>query len=281
MLSFRLSRRFPGGALVATAMLSLTTAATATVPPCAGDVDGDGVVGFADLTVLLSSWGPCAGCPGDLDGSGSVDFVDLTTLLASWGPCTFAYPAPRPHPEAEQIVLQMLGDAGAWTAPDDLYDRAVQDLAAIRLAHPGLTGETNSPLWSATTLIVKKIAGAPQDKYQAMNAYMQVVSETVLFGDWWVVTFPAPLNMPAMALVYSSLPGIEYAEVNGFIGGENFYEATVLGGGEWAWLIDDGSWDCFDGCDCHTFYDLRVSDAGVVTTIDIWQWNMPWCPVKK
>jgi uncharacterized membrane protein len=54
---------------------------------CPEDLDGDGAVGFTDLTQLLGSWGPCPACPEDLDGDGIVGFTDLTQLLGSWGPC--------------------------------------------------------------------------------------------------------------------------------------------------------------------------------------------------
>ena len=50
-----------------------------------GDVNGDGVVDFADLVGLLGSWGVCLvgePCPADIDGNGSVDFGDLVALLA-------------------------------------------------------------------------------------------------------------------------------------------------------------------------------------------------------
>jgi hypothetical protein len=56
--------------------------------PEIGDLDGDGNVGFADLSALLAKWGPCppfpGGCPADLDGDGQVAFPDLTTLLSGW-----------------------------------------------------------------------------------------------------------------------------------------------------------------------------------------------------
>ena len=49
------------------------------------DLNGDGVVGFVDLTQLLSAWGqPCNTCPEDFDGNGSVGFTDLTALLSNW-----------------------------------------------------------------------------------------------------------------------------------------------------------------------------------------------------
>ena len=53
------------------------------------DLDGDGGVGFGDLTALLANWGPCAGggtcCLGDIGCDGSVGFADLSALLANWG----------------------------------------------------------------------------------------------------------------------------------------------------------------------------------------------------
>ena len=49
------------------------------------DVDGDGVIGVTDLTMLLAAWGPCdAPCPEDLDGDGMVGMTDLLELLANW-----------------------------------------------------------------------------------------------------------------------------------------------------------------------------------------------------
>ena len=53
---------------------------------CAADLDGDGLVDGADLTMLLASWGG-ESPDGDIDGDGSVDGADLTELLASWGAC--------------------------------------------------------------------------------------------------------------------------------------------------------------------------------------------------
>ena len=50
-----------------------------------GDLDGDEVVGTADLLTLLAAWGPCEDCPEDLDGDGAVGTSDLLALLANWG----------------------------------------------------------------------------------------------------------------------------------------------------------------------------------------------------
>ena len=52
------------------------------------DLDGDGMVGPADLAILLGNWGPCGdcgNCPADLDGDCTVGATDLAILLGSWG----------------------------------------------------------------------------------------------------------------------------------------------------------------------------------------------------
>ena len=54
--------------------------------PCAADLDGNGDVGAADLSLVLASWGnPKSGA--DLHGDGDVGAADLSLLLAAWGPC--------------------------------------------------------------------------------------------------------------------------------------------------------------------------------------------------
>ena len=59
-------------------------------PPCVADLNGDGSVSGADLTILLSHWGPCNvfDCVGDLNGDTNVDGADLTIVLSAWGSCS-------------------------------------------------------------------------------------------------------------------------------------------------------------------------------------------------
>jgi hypothetical protein len=55
------------------------------VNDCIEDLDGDGNVSGADLTLLLSTWG--SGGVGDIDGDGITSGADLTLLLSRWGAC--------------------------------------------------------------------------------------------------------------------------------------------------------------------------------------------------
>jgi len=50
-----------------------------------GDINGDGIVGAADLSMLLSNWGAGAGSAADIDGNGTVGPADLSILLGLWG----------------------------------------------------------------------------------------------------------------------------------------------------------------------------------------------------
>ena len=55
---------------------------------CPGDANGDRVVNFADLNVVLSSFGMMGtpgSVPGDLNGDGSVNFADLNEVLSFFG----------------------------------------------------------------------------------------------------------------------------------------------------------------------------------------------------
>ncbi len=56
--------------------------------PGFGDLNSDGVVGAADVVILLAFWGPCPPppieCLGDLNADGVVSAADLLILLANW-----------------------------------------------------------------------------------------------------------------------------------------------------------------------------------------------------
>jgi len=47
-----------------------------------GDLNGDGTVNAADLSLLLGAWGTPAA---DLDGDGTTGAADLGILLNNWG----------------------------------------------------------------------------------------------------------------------------------------------------------------------------------------------------
>ena len=56
--------------------------------PCLGDLNDDGVVNGADISVLLGFWGLTGkGVAGDIVPDGTVNGADLAAVLGSWGEC--------------------------------------------------------------------------------------------------------------------------------------------------------------------------------------------------
>ena len=49
-----------------------------------GDMNGDCVVNFADILVILGDWGCEGECEGDANGDGVVNFQDILLVLANW-----------------------------------------------------------------------------------------------------------------------------------------------------------------------------------------------------
>jgi len=54
---------------------------------CSADINGDGAVNAADLSLLLVNWSCTQKCAVDVNGDGSIDAADLSELLVAWGPC--------------------------------------------------------------------------------------------------------------------------------------------------------------------------------------------------
>ena len=49
-----------------------------------GDVNGDGVVGVADVLAIIAAWGSCDGCSEDLNYDGFVNVTDLLEVIGFW-----------------------------------------------------------------------------------------------------------------------------------------------------------------------------------------------------
>ena len=69
-----------------------------------GDLDGDGVVGSADLDIVRANWGeevtPGDYAAGDISGDGLVGSADLDVVRANWGASVRNQPASVPEPGA-------------------------------------------------------------------------------------------------------------------------------------------------------------------------------------
>lgn len=208
---------------------------------------------------------------GTVDGEDVADFVqallDPETVLFDFGPV-------RDDPEAEQIALETLGFSGPLLPSDDLYNLVVQDQALIRASEPFgqfLVGEQHSAAWIPNRMIVRLFQGQPRDQYNCLNTFYRVVDETFLVtlgnADWFVITFSGNLNVEALGMIYQQAPEVELTHPDFIIGRSNAWELSqsLLGG--YVWNIDDGSFDCEDGCDCHIRYVFESDGEGDVSLI--------------
>ena len=274
--------------VVASILFLSTSAVAAHAGVCPGDLNNDCQVTQADLGILLADFGCTAGvgnCPGDVNGDGKTDQADLGILLAAFNkPCEFEYPRPPTDEEAEQIALEMLGPGGPLFASPAAVQRVATDLALIRALEPTLASQLHSPKWIANHLLVNVNPSLPHDGYNCLKQYYgatifgQIPSMNLEF-----LSFPRMLNPQALGQIFVALPEVGYAEPNGIYGGDNFYVPTgnTDGTGNWFWFVDDGFWDCFDGCDCHYYYEFLTTEDGQITLLNKWTWFLPWCPSPK
>lgn len=74
------------GSACATASNAADVTVVGASPDCPEDLDGDGVVGLSDLSVLLTNFGLAGGpADGDITGDGVIDLADLSALLTAFG----------------------------------------------------------------------------------------------------------------------------------------------------------------------------------------------------
>jgi formylglycine-generating enzyme required for sulfatase activity len=120
------TRAVLGAALALAASLGAASVASGQTA-CDADLNGDRVVGAADLASVLSAWGACAGCAADLNRDGAVDAADLGALLSLWGaPCnpvpwaTVLEEAPDPAVVTNSALRKAIAATGLpWRVRDN------------------------------------------------------------------------------------------------------------------------------------------------------------------
>lgn len=153
-----------------------------------------------------TAWNP-GGSPGEACGQGTAAEIAAT---------------PRDDPATELLALSM-GDG--LTADQDVYDRLVRDLAAIRAGYPAVAGVSIFPTTDAKSL---NLAAADAATYEAIA--QGEYHEWDCLNDWYeleIVALPEPATLPAglslairleglyalerVAEDYKALPGIASA----------------------------------------------------------------------
>jgi hypothetical protein len=190
--------------------------------------------------------------------------------------CPFVYDSPRSNVEAEQIGFEMLGRQGPLLLADTVYERVLRDLTLIRGTRPELADQQHLGLWPPNHVMISIADGHTIVDLEEINTCYQA-KPTHLFDRWYVLELPGKLNVPRLAALYAALAPVSIANVDGIVGQENYWTPEDRGGGTWRWTVDDGFYDCFDGCDCHTYYRFDINEIGTVVLLERWQEGMPYC----
>lgn len=173
-------------------------------------------------------------------------------------PGTFEY-SPC-HDGAAQVVLNH-GGTGAGLLPDPVEcARAERDLGLLGALDNGIGPGS----WVAMEILIETLAPADPDLV-CMNLYYQATSFLYAgFDDWWEVRFPHPINEPAIATIYSTLPAVLDATVNA-VGGFGCGPAGIFywprPNGTWLWTFV--SYGYFHGCR-QSVSSVYVSQGGQV-----------------
>lgn len=155
-------------------------------------------------------------------------------------PGSFDYGPVLRDDEIVAIVLDHYGASDPLTVAIADYERAAADVANIRTLFPELRQE-HSPLWVTNAIVID--TSIPDDPdLLCLNTYF---AATMVEADAvWLVFFPHPVNVHAMADLYSSLRVAAEAlsEGAGCAGTccESTWTYTVLDEGVWLWHLDIG-----------------------------------------
>lgn len=210
-----------------TALTSLIAAASVSLVAeagCPGELTGDGVVGGADLGVVLGQWGSDGGTTGaDLDGDGTVSGSDLGMLLGAWGACPITVPAwatlveadPDPAVVTDAALREAIAATGlAWR----VRDTATQ--VEMLLVPPGtfemgcIMPPTNASCFSQETPVHQVTLTRPYYLGRFELTQSQWVARMLTNPSFWGPNFGGDwANRPVEQVTFTNVQG--YLSVTG------------------------------------------------------------------
>ena len=177
---------------------------------------------------------------------------------------------PREDADAEIIALVASGE---FVAPQDLYDRVVQDLGAIRAEHPDLDDIHAMSPWPGSMPVAFDEEGTallqagtydgwdcPNERYELDASASPVLEDTA-----FIELGGKRLNVELLAKEYLELPNIHYTEAFGVLDGS--YICLQIEGGTHHYLFARGGGDCPSGCTEWDHYEIDVDVGGTVTLV--------------
>ena len=231
------------------------------------DFNDNGTVDFADFILFASAFGSEA--PADLDifdlsNNGVVDQADLLLFVADFGK-TIQPPA------SEEARLMALSLSGEIQPPQTLAREIEAHLAQIRAQYGNIDAVINSlsyrPPWVPGRIIISVDTTTnrmiKEDSYRAwdaLNLKYQLLDKKIL-SSFVVLSFNGILHSRHLATLYADLPGVQYAEPDGYVGDSpNIYPRSTPSG--LTYLFRDAWGDCPSGCIYSKYWYFIIRPTG-------------------
>jgi hypothetical protein len=200
-------------------------------------------------------------------GGGDAPYCPATSPLAT--PEELAT-TPRADAEAEVLAFQA---AGTLVAPDDVYDRVLQDLGRIRADHPEVTGITGHATFTPDQMLV----GFDDAGHAALEAHtytdwdcLNVLYGGMLTDVFWLIPaaalhFNGRFNSPLLIKEYEKVPHVKSAEAS--VVGDSSSVCASIDGATYSYIFDSASGDCPAGCTDHTYFGFSTTPDGSITSL--------------
>lgn len=175
--------------------------------------------------------------------------------------------------ENEEAELMALCLSGQIFAPEELCNRVLNELSAIRSTFGGIDPHmehiTFMPPFVAGQIMIafdeatmQQVQNGAYTSWNDLNRASGMEKGTIkIYDHFVVVTSKYRLHPLLLAAYYSSLPGVIYAEPDGIIGdGSRIYPR--ISGNKISYLFKYGAGDCSSGCTyAHYFYFIVDNDV--------------------
>jgi hypothetical protein len=163
-------------------------------------------------------------------------------------------------------------------ADQDIYDRVVRDVTAIRTQSPDVAGIAYFPRQDGKSVELEPdaatFAAMQAGQYHAWDCLNQtyVLTNTALnatkppFASTVELTLKGIYDTSAVAAEYGKLTGVK-ASPGGSGVGDGPTICVTRQAATWHYVFDQAGGDCPSGCTEHTFYHFTTTEDGSVTDL--------------
>ena len=230
------------------------------------DFNENGTVDFPDFILFVDAFGSEASADlniFDLSNNGVVDIADFLLFVADFGKTI--------QTASEEARLMALSLSGELQPPQALARDIEAHLAQIRARYGNIDTAINAlsyhPPWVPSRILLRVDAATIQQikegtyrAWDALNLKYQH-SETKIHSSFVALNFDGILHPRSLANLYADLPGVQYAEPDGYVGDSpNIYPRSTPSG--LTYLFREAWGDCPSGCIYSKYWYFAITSTG-------------------